>query len=240
MCKNAGLLIGWDIPSGRALVTRANCDSWNCVECSRRMAEKWVLRAQIGVRKFISDGYMVGFVTITSHEKLKTFEATQAVWRKSWPILYSALKRKNRDLEYFIVPERHQDGRMHIHALWTANVTQKWLKDNARKRGLGYQAKIKKVENSGQAVKYVTKYVGKSLGADVPQRTRRVVVSQGWPLVPVPDTPLNGLRWEYVNSNGALAAVYRECQEKRVNLIELATGEYFDDVDLGTEVDPLY
>jgi len=202
------------------------------------MGEKWVLRAQIGVRKFIADGDVVGFVTITSHEKLKTFEATQAVWRKSWPVLYAALKRHNRNLEYFIVPERHKDGRMHIHALWTANVSQKWLKDNARKRGLGYQCKIKKVENAGQAVRYVTKYVGKSLGADVPQRTRRVIVSQGWPEVPAPNTPLNGLKWEYVNGNGVLAVVMRECQAKHIDMIDLETGEFFDAPDLGTEVAP--
>jgi len=72
MCTRAGLLIGWDFSSKRALVTRANCDSWNCDECARRMASRWVLRAQIGVRKFLADGDVVDFVTITSHEKLET------------------------------------------------------------------------------------------------------------------------------------------------------------------------
>jgi len=238
MCLKAGLLIGWDRNSNRALVTRANCDSWNCPECARRMGEKWVLRAQIGVRQFIADGRVVDFVTITSHEKLTSFEATQAVWRKSWPVLYAAIKRQNRDLEYFIVPERHKDGRMHIHALWTAGVRERWLKDNARKRGLGYQAKIKHVETAGHAVRYVTKYVGKGLGVDVPQRTRRVIVSQGWPDIPAPNTPLNGLEWEYINGNGALAVVMHECQEKNINMIDLATGEYWDAIDLGTEVAP--
>ncbi len=198
------------------------------------MAEKWVLRAQIGVRQFVNDGYVVDFITITSHEKLTSFEATQAVWRRAWPVLYSAIKRRNRNLQYFIVPEKHKDGRMHIHALWTANVSQKWLKDNGRKRGLGYQAKVKKIESAGSAAKYVTKYVGKSLGAEVPKRTRRVIVSQGWPDVPAPETPMNGLRWEYVNGNGALSMVYHECEMKGFSLIDLQTGEFFDDVDLGT------
>jgi len=236
MCLKAGLLIGWDYAAKRALVTRANCDSWNCVECSRRMAENWVLRAQIGVRQFLADGRVVDFVTITSHEKLTSFEATQAVWRKSWPVLYAAIKRQNHDLEYFIVPERHKDGRMHVHALWTAGVKQKWLKDNARRRGLGYQAKVKSVESAGHAVRYVTKYVGKGLGVDVPQRTRRVIVSQGWPDIPAPVTPLNNLKWEYVNGNGVLAVVMKECQVKHIDMIDLQTGEFFDAPDLGTEV----
>lgn len=240
MCTRAGLLIGWDYGAKRALVTRGNCDSWDCAECSRRMAETWVLRAQIGVRQFAACGNVVDFVTITSHEKLKDFEATQAVWRKAWPVLYAAIKRRNRDLEYFLVPERHKDGRMHIHALWTANVSQKWLKDNARKRGLGYQAKVKPISGAEVAARYVTKYVGKSLGDDVPKRTRRVIVSQGWPDIPAPVTPLNGLKWEYVGTNGALAVVMAECQAKNIDMIDLQTGEYFDAIDLGTIVDDNY
>lgn len=203
------------------------------------MGEKWVLRAQIGVREFINDGRLVDFITITSHEKLTSFEATQAVWRKAWPVLYAALKRRDTNLQYFIVPERHKDGRMHIHALWTAGVSQKWLKDNGRKRGLGYQAKVKKVESAGAAVRYVTKYVGKTLGVETPKRTRRVIVSQGWPDIPAPNTAHNSLEWEYINGNGALSLVYRECADKRYNLIDLQTGEYFDDIDLGTIAAPV-
>lgn len=238
MCKLAGLLIGWDTVAKRALVTRANCDSWACAECAGRMAEKWVLRAQIGVRQFVSNGDVVDFITITSHEKLTSFEATQRVWREAWPVLYSAIKRHNRDFQFFIVPEKHKDGRMHVHALWTAGVTTKWLKDNARKRGLGYQAKVKKVESAGAAIKYVTKYVGKSLGDDVPKRTKRVIVSRKWPKIPAPNTPHNGLRWEYINGNGALAVVMMECQEKHIDMIDLETGEYWDAIDLGTVVAP--
>jgi len=236
MCKRAGLLIGWDFASGRALVTRADCDSWDCPECARRMAETWVLRAQIGVRQFIGVGLSVDFVTITSHEKLRDFDSTERVWREAWPVLYAALKRQNKDLQYFIVPEKHKDGRMHVHALWTAGVRQKWLKDNARRRGLGYQAKIVKIEDAHQAAKYVTKYVGKSLGDEVPKRFRRVRVSQGWPDIPAPKTENQALKWEYVGTNGALSVVYAECQEKGISLIDLETGEYFDDVDLGTVV----
>lgn len=236
MCLKAGLLIGWDFGAKRALVSRANCDSWNCPECSRRMAGTWVLRAQIGVRQYLADGRKVDFVTITSHEKLTSFEATEAVWRKAWPVLYAALKRFEGGMEYFIVPEKHADGRMHVHALWTAGVTQKWLKDNARKRGLGYQAKIKHVTSAGQAAKYVTKYVGKSLGDDVPKRFRRVRVSQGWPDIPKPVTSTQALKWEYITGNGALQVVYAECQAKGIDLIDLETGEFFDDVDLGTVV----
>jgi hypothetical protein len=235
MCENAGLLIGWDTVEKRVLVTRANCDRWNCPECAERMAARWVLRAEIGVRQYIGAGLHVDFITVTSHEKLPDFASTERVWREAWPVLYAALKRRSTKLEYFVVPEKHKDGRMHVHALWTADVSQKWLKDNARKRGLGYQAKRRGVEDARRAVAYVGKYIGKSLGTDVPAHFRRVRVSHGWPEIPLPTTPLVGLRWEYISGNGALAVVMAECQAKHIAMIDLQTGEFFDAPDLGTE-----
>jgi hypothetical protein len=200
------------------------------------MQERWVLRAQIGVRQYIGAGQHVDFITITSHEKLPDFASTERVWSKAWPVLYAALKRQSSKFQFFIVPEKHKDGRMHVHALWTANVTQKWVKDNARKRGLGYQAKVKTVSDAGKAVSYVGKYVGKSLGDDIPKRFRRVRVSQGWPKIPKPITNAAALRWEYVGTNGVLEMVYVEAKGKGYDIIDLETGEYFDDVDLGTQV----
>lgn len=236
MCKRAGLLIGWDDGSKRALVTRANCDQWNCEECSRRMTDSWILRAEIGARVLIKDSKRVDFVTITSHEKLKSFAATETVWRSAWRMLYAALKRQNPAMQYMIIPEKHEDGRMHVHALWSAGVTERWLKDNGRKRGLGYMSEVDNVKTPHAAVKYVTKYIGKSLGDDVPKRFRRVRVSQGWAEIPKPVTALDHLRWEYVGGNGALSIVYEECAAKHISMIDLGTGEFFDDVDLGTIV----
>jgi len=234
MCKRAGLLVGWDEHSKRALVTWAHCESWGCDECAKRMAERWALRAEMGARQILGAAEVLDFVTITSHEKLSDFAATERVWRVAWNALYCAIKRKTVGFEYMIVPEKHQDGRMHVHALWNAGVSKRWLKDNARKRGLGYQAEIIRVNHEGIAAKYVTKYVSKNLGVDVPKHFRRVRVSQGWIDIPKPDNALVGLRWEHVGTNGALSVVYAECQEKNIALIDLSTGEVFDDVDLGT------
>lgn len=196
------------------------------------MADRWKLRAQIGVRAMLNAGERVDFVTITSHEKLKSFEATEAVWRSAWPVLYNAVKRQKHDLKYFIVPEKHKDGRMHVHIIWNADVTKRWLKDNARKRGLGYQADVSHVKDWGNAIRYVTKYLSKGLGEEMPKRFRRVRVSQNWPDVPPPDTPAKVLRWEYITTERALYVIMSECQEKRIALIEQKTGENFEDVDI--------
>jgi len=235
MCKNAGLLAGWDEVARRVLITRADCDSWTCTECRQRMSERWKLRAQIGVRQYVGAGLHVDFITITSHEKLPDFAATAAVWRMAWPVLYSALKRRQNQLAFFIVPEKHKDGRMHVHGLWTAGVSQKWLKDNGRRRGLGYQAKVKPVIDANAAARYVGKYIGKSLGDAVPKHFRRVRISQGWPDIPLPVTPNAALRWEYISGNGLLNLLYLECKRRGFAMIDLKTGEYFDDIDLETE-----
>jgi hypothetical protein len=200
------------------------------------MAERWGFRAEMGARALLSSGAPLDFVTITGHEKLPDFAATERVWRKAWQPLYHALKRQKRDFQYMIVPEKHKNGRMHVHALWNAGVSQRWLKNNARSRGLGHQCKVIHMDTSGQAQKYIVKYVGKSLGDSVPAHFRRVRVSQGWAAIPAPENELSGLRWEHIASNGALQAVYEECAAKLITLIDLLTGEIFDDVDLGTTI----
>jgi len=236
LCEKAGLLIGWHPTEKWALVARANCDSWKCKECALRMANNWSLRTEMGVRALINQGNKVDFITITSHEKLPDFEATERVWKSAWGALYNAIKRKHNTLAYLIVPERHKDGRMHIHGVWNAGVSQKWLKDNARKRGLGFQCKIIHLTSEFGASKYIAKYIGKSIGADYPSRFRRVRCSNNWVDLPKPTTEYANLRWEYVGTNGALSIVYDECQSKRISLIDQKTGEVFDDVDLGTIV----
>jgi len=190
----------------------------------------------MGSRQILAKGEVLDFVTITSHERLPDFAATERVWREAWTGLYHALKRQKQGLEYMIVPEKHKNGRMHVHALWNAGVSKRWLKTNARKRGLGFQCEIKPVDSSGRAQKYVTKYVGKDLGAiDIPH-FRRVRVSHGWADIPAPNNSLAALKWEHIGTNGALAIVYAECKAKNIDLIDLETGAFFDDVDLGTMV----
>lgn len=228
MCKNAGLLVGWDLVGLRAFITQADCKMWACTECAEKMRARWVLRAEIGVREFLHDDIRVDFITITSNEKLTNFAQTEYVWRDAWAKLYAALKRKNKALEYFIVPERHKDERMHVHALWTASVTKKWLKDNARKRGLGFMADVTEVKTVKGATGYVTKYVGKDLGEDVPKGFRRVRVSQGWAQIPKPETEHNLYRWEYVLNEQDLAIIVERCQKRHIDMINVKTGEYWD------------
>lgn len=236
MCKHGGLLITFLYGEHRALVTDADCDSWKCEECAEKLKSRWQMRAEIGARAFLLAGVRVDFITITSHERLKTFEACNAAWGDAWNKLHARLKRKADVCEYMLIPERHKDGRMHVHAIWTFGVSRRWLKDNARACGLGYQADVKPCEDVWRVTRYVTKYISKSLGGDAPPRFRRVRVSSGWADVPEPESDASAYDWQYIGGNGALQAAYEECERARLSMIDLRTGEIFDDVDLGTIV----
>jgi len=236
MCKRGGLLITYLYDEHRALVTDADCDSWKCPECSERLAVRWGLRAEIGARRLIETGVALDFITLTSHEKLKTFEACEVAWRDAWHKLHHRLNKRSNVREYLLIPERHKDGRMHAHALWTFGVSRRWLKDNARACGLGYQADVKHVDEAYKAVRYVTKYIGKSLGEGVPSHFRRVRISSGWAEISQPVSEASAYTWHYLGGNGALQSAYEECARARLTMIDVRTGEIFEDIDLGTIV----
>lgn len=232
VCKRAGVLFGWNAATKTVVVTQGTCDSWACPECAKMMRDRWSLRAQIGVRQFLAEHQFVDFVTLTSHEKLMNFQQTERVWREAWPPIYNAIKRRNPDFQYMIIPEKHKNGRMHVHALWTAGTPKRELIKIVRSRGLGYKLDVSAIVSSLAAQKYVIKYVGKSLGEDVPKKFHRVRVSQDWPVIPRPETPSSNLKWEYTRSEQVVFLMLREAQEKHFSVINQHSGENFDIDDI--------
>ncbi len=65
-----------------------------------------------------------------------------------------------------MIPERHQDGRLHAHAIETGHLTTRWFKDEGRECGLGYIAEEKEVRSPAGAGAYVVKYLTKVLNAE--------------------------------------------------------------------------
>lgn len=241
MCSRGGLLYAFDDRTKRCLVTDADCNSWKCPECRQRLKDKWVLTAQHGARLLMEEGNTLYFATITSHEKLKTFAACATVWPSAWGKLHKRLNRLSDVREYFLVPERHKDGRMHVHAIWTYPATTRWLKDNGRECGLGFKNQIGRRGHTDEAIddvkqvsEYVSKYLTKALGDGVPARFRRVRISRGWQMMPDAESEYTKLEWKYCGTNGALDALYDQCNQADMAMIDIRTGEIFDDVDLGT------
>jgi hypothetical protein len=243
MCKTGGLLVAFDVVTQRALVTDADCGSWLCIECKDRMRAAWMRRVQHGVTVFHDNGVPVYFATITSHEKNKTFNACAEVWPDAWKKLHKKLNRTSETKEYVLIPEKHVDGRLHVHAIWTFNVNTRWIKDNGRECGLGFMSQIGRkghkdepIEDASKVSQYVAKYLGKQLGNELPPRFRRVRASQRWPDAPEPVTTESVLKWQHIGTNGELNRIYDRCTAEHMTMMDMRTGEIFDDVDLGTIV----
>lgn len=209
MCKMEGRPYLYGIPKGTKEVVwfRPDCGSWSCPECAIANKNRWSLRISHGVDVYKLQGDTFYFMTLTSHEKLKTGAATLAVWSKAWPKLYARMKRQRNDLKYALVPEKHKDGRWHSHLLINHGFgvklnrkgkwTSKWLHDNPRECGLGFMNDVQPIRDSHLAAWYVSKYVHKSLSAgEWPRYLRRVRVSNNWPELP-PTSDFEPLEVDY-------------------------------------------
>lgn len=174
------------VPNTR-LIHKLRCKQWTCEYCSRINALQHKIRIADGIRELQDKGYKFGFVTLTSHEKLKGFEATYTVWKKAWEKLSQRYRRVCNakfgvDAHFVYVIETHKDGRLHVHGFVFNDISKRWWKDNARGCGLGYQVELLPVENAGHAVSYVTKYLTKQCGQDYPIKgVRRIGYSRKFP-----------------------------------------------------------
>jgi len=145
---------------------------------------------------------MLQFLTVTGRGYF-TPQSSIYFFRQNWPKLRKRMQYLTdqwRDVTgttfcYFMVPERHKSGTLHAHLLVTTFMDRdRWYKDNAHQTGFGYQARVKNISSSGEAVGYVTKYIGKDWGDfPWPKGFMRVRHSQNWPIA----KPQTDELWEY-------------------------------------------
>lgn len=187
-------------------VSRPDCHNWKCPYCARINASRWGSRIGYAIGILIEQGEEFYFLTLTSHEALKTRAQTERVFPLAWSKLYKRMRRINDEkMIYVCIPERHKDGRMHAHIIANVEISERWLKDNARACGFGYQAKVKRVENPKAAIGYVTKYMRKSVGANSWSKNfRRVRTSARLPKEPPP--PPNG-KWGVILAHKAIVQI---------------------------------
>lgn len=167
--------------SKQIIFFRPFCKRWDCPVCGPKNAYKARLRALRGYQAFFDQGHKMSFLTLTPHEKLSS-AASIPVMASAWNKLNVRIKRASQHHNYFLIPELHQSGKLHFHALVDADVKKKWWKDNARSCGMGYQNDLQEVNEAGGVGGYLTKYLVKMLdGASFPKGFRRIRTSQSWP-----------------------------------------------------------
>lgn len=187
---NRPFLTGVDHHNERAYLTRPPCKMWNCPACAARNAKRWIARIIHHINHVdAANGWFM--FTLTAHENANNEYKSVKNLRAGWKKLYNRMRDNFGVSSYVKVWERHADGRFHLHGLIdSASITERWLKDNARACGMGYQVEMHAVDNAGQVAGYIAKYflksesVTESIGLDYPKGLRRIEVSRNWMKLP--------------------------------------------------------
>jgi len=180
-------LLGKDPLTKTVLLMQPSCKTWACPTCAARNARRWIARIINGVNHMDGDWWMF---TLTAHEKMRGQKASVLNLREGWKKLYNRARRKFGTASYCKVWEMHGDGStFHLHGLVDTNWGERWLKDNARECGMGYQVDIHEVDNAGQVAGYIAKYFLKSesvanAGNPFPKNLHRIEVSLNWLKLP--------------------------------------------------------
>jgi hypothetical protein len=183
-------IVGLNAIAGLAVLFRPRCKKWDCPACAPINRAKWCVRAYQGSQKLIREGRSISFVTLTSHPALGP-DGSVAVLRSAWDMLNKRVHRIEPFVSYIMIPERHKDGRVHVHMLTTSILEKRWWKDNGAECGFGYMADREPLCSPEGAAWYVSKYTTKSLeGEKWPKGFRRVRTSQNFPkLTKLPSPP---------------------------------------------------
>lgn len=175
--------------TGYVILFRPRCKMWSCPTCAEINQKLWAVRSHSGAEQLIETGRELQFLTLTSNEKLGP-DGTLYVWPRAWKKLHARANREAGKSAYMMVPERHSDGRLHMHAISTWGLGSRWWKDNSRECGLGYMAEEKEVNSPVGAACYVVKYISKQLAlAQWPRGFRHVRTSRDWPKLPELEKP---------------------------------------------------
>lgn len=167
------------------ILYRPRCGLWTCKSCGDHNKRKWVAKIGHGLTEYQSEGLDFHFVTLTSHRKLKTAEATIAVFKHAWDVLGKRARREAPGMKYVLIPERHKTQKLHCHLLTSAHMPTRWYKDNSASCGLGYIADEERLLSVARGCYYISKYTAKQVGEDIwPKGYRRVRTSHKWPKLP--------------------------------------------------------
>jgi hypothetical protein len=181
----APYLYRFDLEFSLVKYIKGRCNMWSCPECAINNTKKWIGRIIDGCNNLEADNWYLA--TITAHRYWrgeKSLINLRANWSKLRKRMARTVQKQNEELFYARVWEHHLDASYHMHLITNAQVSTKWLKDNAAVCGLGYQAKMGKPINAGIAGGYVAKYMLKQSQEDTlhsyPKGARRIECSQNW------------------------------------------------------------
>lgn len=218
---NTPTAIGVQAGSGLATAHKLGCKSWRCPYCSIKRKGWLARKCYVGIEHYQASGSAFYFGTVTMHENWRGW-ASIVNFQTNWNKFYQRLKRStDGPLYYCLLPEKHQDGTLHIHLISTCPQPSRWWKDEGRASGFGYINENEPLADAALGAMYVTKYVHKSLGeVDWPRNFRRVRFSIRWPVPPRDDT----WSWAAYPADMARHGI-RKQRAKGYKIVNAITGE---------------
>lgn len=244
---NRPWLMARDEQQKRLLVYRPGCKLWGCKACAERNRRRWTATIANGINYYQEvEKNAWWFVTLTTHEKLYSFEQQIYVWRDGWLKLYKRMQREAEGkLRYVLLPElAPETNRLHQHMIVNQSFGAKprksqkkgyscsWLHDNPRECGLGYANDIKPVDTPALAAWYTAGYIGKALQVtNWPTNFRRVRTSTDWPELPELPSPGDALSWGLTLSSQVEAQI-ESAWQLGYDVVNVGTGEMIEVIDL--------
>ncbi len=195
-----------------AVLVNVPCQQWACEVCGERKAQYYA-----GVAR-------AGCALANERVRLLTISAPRETAAESWDLLghrWSLFrKRLGRRLgvnsfPYFGTVELQRRGNPHLHVLLrdTGYLPKPVIHALGYAAGFGF-SDIRQIA-PGAGVVYVTKYLHKSAGQQLPKGARRIRRSQGWYVAPPRPTCSWGPGWVWQSVEGlALEYVERELLSK--------------------------
>jgi hypothetical protein len=180
------VLKAFDVEKNEYILYQPRCKRWSCKPCANINRLLWMAKIGYGYEHYCEVGvFGWRMLTITAHENCTNFAQCLYPFKHQWSLLSSRMRRKHPKFKYAILPECHEDGRVHWHMISSGNIKPRWLKDNARECGLGYETDSKQIRKASSAIGYVTKYISKAIyEVKWPDKLKRIRTSQKWPELP--------------------------------------------------------
>ncbi len=159
-----------------AVLVNVPCKQWSCRVCGERKAQRY---AGIARRGCDLAHERIRLLTVTSPR-----ETPEVSWRElpgRWDKVRKRLARYlGRPLEYFGSIELQRRGNPHPHFLLrdSGYIPKPIVHSACSAAGFGF-SDIRQIA-AGAGIQYVTKYLHKSAGQEMPKGIRRIRRSRGW------------------------------------------------------------
>jgi len=184
-------------------LSRLRCKSWSCDFCAELNRQLWRSHLKKRIGKIGGEWW---FITITSHEWKREQNASLKNLRTGLDLLFKAMRRIWKGIEYVRVYELHQKGAFHAHLVisgLSARVAHRlgrngvlvssatdekesgswslktWFKKTCRRYKMGYMVDVQHISGVAKTVNYITKYITKQTQNFVVKGLRRIQTSQG-------------------------------------------------------------